>query len=62
MADKQISPEAKDADKKKYVCATGMNFESLKGQPRVEAGQPIPEGLTPKQIKEYIEGGLIKEV
>lgn len=48
-------------EKKKYVCVTGMDFEGLKGKPRVEAGQPIPDGLTDKQIKEYLAGGLIEE-
>ncbi|HEX5704873.1 MAG TPA: hypothetical protein VFX97_16870 [Pyrinomonadaceae bacterium] len=47
--------------KKKYVCAVACDFEGFKPPIHCEAGDPIPRGLTDKQIKEYIEGGLIKE-
>lgn len=57
----QTSSEVSGASKK-YVCAVACDFEGLKGKPHVEAGKPIPEGLTEKQIKEYVAGGLIKEV
>ena len=48
-------------NKKKYICVTAMDFEGLKGSPHVEAGNSIPEGLTDKQIREYLAGGLIRE-
>lgn len=49
-------------DKKKYVAQTGINFEGLKGKPRVEAGQHIPEGLKPEQIEALLDIKAIKEV
>lgn len=70
LKDKSASPAMKKVaasalnqapDKKRFICVTGMDFEGLKGKPRVEAGKPIPDGLTEKQIKEYLEAGLIKE-
>lgn len=52
----------KSTDKKKYVCAVACDFEGFKPPVHCEAGDPIPKGLTEKQIKEYLAGGLIKEV
>lgn len=59
MGERLMADEKKP---KKYVCVTPMDFEGLKGKPHVEAGKPIPDGLTKEQIKEYLEGGMIKEV
>lgn len=47
--------------KKKYVALNGIDFDGLKGKPRVETGDPIPEGVSPDDIKDLLANGDIKE-
>lgn len=47
--------------KKRYVALNGINFDGLKGKPRVEIGDAIPEGVTLDDIKDLLANGDIKE-
>lgn len=46
----------------KYIAKTGINFDGLKGKPRVEVGKPIPEGVPEKEIAQLMASGAIEEV
>lgn len=48
-------------EKPRYVATTGINFDGLKGKPRVEAGQVIPAEVSDKEIQELLASGVIKE-
>lgn len=50
-----------DEKKKKYIAVVGINFDGLKGKPRAEPGDPIPDGLKPETIKDLLANGDIKE-
>ena len=47
--------------KKEYIAVQGINFDELKGKPRVEPGESIPDGVDPKVIAELLANGAIKE-
>ena len=53
--------EEKKTKSKKYVATVGISFEGLKGKPRVEAGDPLPDGVPADVIKDLLENGDIKE-
>lgn len=53
-------PETKPKAKK-YIAMAGMNFDGLKGKPRVEIGDLVPDGLTDKEIKQLLADGDVKE-
>lgn len=46
---------------KKYIALNGINFDGLKGKPRVEIGDPIPEGVSAEDIKDLLANEDIKE-
>jgi hypothetical protein len=45
-----------------YYAKVGIDFEGLKGKPRVEAGDPVPEGLKPKELEQLEKAGMIEKV
>lgn len=47
---------------KKYIAKVGISLEGLKPPVRVEAGDPVPEKVDDKTIKDLLENGDIKEV
>lgn len=47
--------------KKKYVAKVGLDFEGLKDKPRVEPGEPIPEGVKASEIDALLALGQIEE-
>jgi len=49
-------------DKKKYVAVVGINFDGLKGKPRIEPGDPIPSEVPQKEIDELVASGIVEEV
>ena len=48
-------------EKKKYIARVGINFDLLKGKPRVEAGQAIPDAATDKDIADLLAINAITE-
>ena len=48
-------------DKKKYVAKVGLDFDGLKGKPRVEAGEKIPAGVDAKEIAQLLADKQIEE-
>lgn len=50
------------SEKKKYVAKVGLDFDGLKGKPRVEAGEKLPEGLKQSEIDELIKMGQAEEM
>lgn len=52
---------SKEKKTKSYVALNGINFDGLKGKPRVEKGDPIPEGVTAEDIKDLLANKDIKE-
>lgn len=47
---------------KQYRAKVGINFDGLKGKPRVEPGELIPEGVKPEVLKDLLDNGDIEEV
>lgn len=47
--------------KKTYVALNGIDFDGLKGKPRVEIGDLIPDGVSSEDIKDLLANGDIKE-
>ena len=50
------------ASVKKHIAKTGINFDGLKGKPRVEAGDPIPESVPEATIQDLLHDGAIEEM
>lgn len=51
------------ADKKRqYIAKVGISFDGLKPPVRVEVGNPVPEKVDDKTIKDLLENDDIKEV
>lgn len=48
--------------KKQYVAVNGISFDGLKGKPRIEAGDFIPEEVNDATIKDLLASGDIREV
>lgn len=49
-------------EKKRYIAVHGIEFGKLKGKPRVESGEAIPEGADPETLKDLLDHGDIEEV
>lgn len=47
--------------KKKYIAKVGLNLDGLKGKPRVEAGEPIPDNVPKEEIEQLLNDGQIEE-
>jgi len=45
-----------------YYAKVGIDFEGLKGKPRVEAGDPVPEGLKQKELDQLLKDDMIEKV
>jgi len=54
-------PEKKESKPKKYIATVGLDFDGLKDKPRVEAGEPVPDGVDAKEIAQLLTDGQIKE-
>ena len=54
MADEKKRP-------KNYVAKVGLDFEGLKGKPRIEPGERLPEGLNAGEIQELLDLNQIEE-
>ena len=48
-------------EKKTYITKVGLNFDGLKGKPRIEAGEPIPANVPESEIKQLLSDGHIEE-
>lgn len=48
-------------EKKTYIATVGLDFDGLKGKPRVEPGDPIPGGVKQDVIDDLLANGDIKE-
>lgn len=46
---------------KEYVALVGLNFDGLKGKPRVETGEIIPKEVDAKEIAQLLADKHIKE-
>ena len=50
------------AEKKiKYVAVNGIDCDGLKGKPHIKPGEPVPDGIDPKDIEALLASGDIKE-
>ena len=45
-----------------YIAKVGLDFDGLKGKPRVEAGEPIPAKVPESEIVQLLSDGHIEEV
>lgn len=47
---------------KKYIAKVGLDFDGLKGKPRVEKDEPVPANVPESEIKQLLADGMIEEV
>lgn len=52
---------AEEKKQKKYIALVGLNFDGMKGKPRVEAGDRIPDGVDAKEIAQLLKDKQIEE-
>ena len=47
-----------------YYAIVGIDFEGFEGEPRVEAGERIPEGLEleEEQLEQLVRDGAVRKV